>query len=250
MWYNSPKIAKIAREFWSNSGFDFFPGCDIFRVLTLALPLDIVVLPQLSLLSIEQWFEHRQVHIDIYANDRVLHGFIVTYASSGIIFINDCDCEEERRYTLAHEASHFLLDYKIPRDIAINKLGPGIREVLDGIREPSIQERVDGLLSAVRIGPYMHLIEKQGNGSFVCNKIYEAEQNADMLALELLSPQAMVIREVKKGEHHLDYSGFRTKCLHLLMENFRLPENIASQYSSRLSHIAAGSPSTMRKLGF
>ena len=120
------KISVIAREFWKTAGYNEKVPKDIYGAVNLVLPLDIINLSELSLRKIVLWLKKRNVTLNISIDDRALHGFILTYKGSGFIFINGTDSENERRYTVAHETSHFLLDYKIPRDRAIEKLGDDI----------------------------------------------------------------------------------------------------------------------------
>ncbi|HLG40899.1 MAG TPA: ImmA/IrrE family metallo-endopeptidase [Chitinophagaceae bacterium] len=246
----NPYITKLAREFWSLAGLRFIPGCDIIGAVNFILPVDIVSLSELSLCKVEEWFLARNIVVNIEADERLLHGFILTNAGRGIIFINGTDSEEERRYTVAHETAHFLQDYKIPRDKAIEKVGERISEVLDGLREPTLEERVDGLLGSVRVKPYSHLLEKNGDGSFYSCRIYDSENDADSLAVELLAPHSEVIRRTKVGTKKISFNEFRNKCQGILIDTYRLPNDIAREYAIRLSYVAVGPPSFMEKLGF
>lgn len=242
-------IAKIAKEFWRDSKQKFSPGCDIVNAVSLTLPLDIVCLSELSLKRVEQWLSERGVQILIAVNERPLHGFIMTHGGSGTIFINGTDTEEERRYTVAHETAHFLLDYKIPRDRAIEKLGDKIAEVLDGLRQPTIEERVDGILGYVKVRSYAHLLEKKGDGSFNSIRVYDSENYADELAIELLAPHATIVKELKENKK-VSFKSFREKSHQVLLEKYKLPEIIAREYSIRLSYTVLGAPSLLEKLGF
>lgn len=245
-----PHIARIAREFWSKAGKRRLPTFDIVGAVSLILPVDIVSLSELSLKKVEQWLSERKVVLNIDMNDRHLHGFILTFKGSGFIFINGTDSEEERRFTVAHEASHFILDYKLPRVKAIEKFGPKIIEVLDGDRNPTNEERIDGLLSSVSVQPYTHLLEKVGDGSFDSIKIFDSENDADALAVELLAPSANVIKDTKIGNPKISFDDFRTHSLQILREKYMLPEAVAKDYSLRLSYVATGGPSLLSKLGF
>jgi len=247
--FNHSHIAKISRKFWSLSRIKFTPGADIVDAVNLLLPIDMVNLPELTLSKVNQWLSERHIFTGIEADERSLHGFILTHAGSGIMFLNETDTEEERRYTVAHEASHFILDYKMPRDRAIKKLGPKITEVLDGYREPTKEERVDGFLRSIVLAPFTHLLEKTGNGSFSYARVYDAEINADALAVEMLAPQANVIKALNKRLQKTSFSDFRERCKLLLINNYRLPASIAKEYSLRLTYIVIGPPSLLDKLG-
>src|SRR5687767_10767614 len=149
MKFISPIVTQTAKDFWKKAGGnDVFP-CDISGAVSLVLPIDIVSLSELSVQKIQNWLVARKVFLDLEVDDRLLHGFILISRGSGFIFINGTDSEEERRYTIAHETGHFLSDYKLPRELAVKKLGESILEVMDGYREPTLEERIDGTLASV-----------------------------------------------------------------------------------------------------
>src|SRR6478736_3982828 len=125
----SPLTIQTAKEFWKTAGNNSSYPCDISGAVSLALPIDIVCLSELSLKKIENWLTERKVFFELEISDRLLHGFILISRGCGFIFVNGTDSEEERRYTIAHEAGHYLLDYKLPRDAAVKKLGKSILEV-------------------------------------------------------------------------------------------------------------------------
>jgi Zn-dependent peptidase ImmA (M78 family) len=179
-----------------------------------------------------------------------LHGFILISRGSGFIFVNGMDIEEERRYTIAHEASHFLLDYKTPRDVAMKKLGESILEVMDGFREPTIEERIDGTLTSVTIKPYTHLLEKVGDGTFNNIEILNSENEADALALELLAPSSIVIKDINPNKNRISFYDFKNQCYQILRSKYLIPDSIAVAYSSKLAYTATGAPSLVSKLGF
>jgi Zn-dependent peptidase ImmA (M78 family) len=245
-----PHIVKTAREFWSKIDQKINPPYDISGAVNLILPIDIISLSELSLRRIEQWLKERSIFLNIEVDDRDLHGFILFFRGSGFIFINGTDHEDERRYTIAHEASHFILEYQQPRDKAIKKLGNQIKEVLDGYREPTPQERIDGLITAVNLQPFMHLLEKAGDGSFNSIKIFNSENDADDLALELLAPNSYIIKGIVTSKEKLPFEDFKERCFRILMKKYKLPESIAKQYSVRLAYVATGAPSILSKLGF
>ncbi|WP_276348834.1 ImmA/IrrE family metallo-endopeptidase [Daejeonella sp. JGW-45] len=246
-----PHIVNIASNFWKKAGLGKTQPVDIKGAVYLTLPVDVVDdIPELSLRKIEKWLIQRNIPISIDIDDREIHGFILTANSCGFIFINATDPEEERRYTLAHELSHFILDYKIPRDRAIGKLGTAILEVLDGHREPSLAERIDGVLTAIEIKPYTHLLEKKGDGSFESMRVFEAETEADMLALELIAPCAKVVKAAKNGKSKPAFSEFRSNCHKVLKETYGLPGSIIEEYASRIAYATTGGPSLLTKLGY
>lgn len=244
-------IETIAKNFWCQVGrAKSGPPYDIAGAISLQMPLDIVSLSELTLGKIDQWLVNKGIKIPISVNDRYLHGFILVKKGTGFIFVNGTDNEDERLYTIAHEASHFILDYKIPRDMAIAKIGDGVENVLDGLRQPTLDEQINGIISGISVQPFTHLLEKDGDGSFTNIKVFDAENNADALAIELLAPHNEVIKATLCGRKKMPFDLFDQLCLDLLISKYRVPETIAKQYSKRLAYFVTGGPSIMNKLGF
>lgn len=246
----SPIINHVAKDFWIRAGGNKLFPCDITGAVNLALPIDIVSLSELSLKKIETWLTQRKVFLDLGIDDRLLHGFILISRGTGFIFVNGTDSEEERRYTIAHEAGHFLLDYERPRRNAIIKLGEKIVEVMDGYREATNEEQIDGILTSVSIKPYTHLLEKNSNGSFSNMNILNAENDADALALELLAPYATIIKDTNPNRNKISFYDFKNQCYQILRNKYLIPDSIAEAYSSKLAYAEIGSPSLAEKLGF
>ncbi|MBS1543478.1 MAG: ImmA/IrrE family metallo-endopeptidase [Bacteroidetes bacterium] len=242
-------LSSIAKVFWEQAGVTGPHPRDISGAVSLKLPIDIICLSDLTLKRIQDWLIKRKVVLNIEVDDRLLHGFILLSRGAGFIFINGTDKEEERRYTIAHEVSHFLLDYKMPRDLAVEKLGKSILEVLNGFREPTEVERIDGTLSGVKIKPYTHLLEKTGDGSFGDMRILESEDDADNLALELLAPRSMVLRDLSPRGIKISFYDFKSQCYQVLRSKYLIPDAIAERYSLKLTYAAIGPPSLVSKLG-
>lgn len=181
--------------------------------------------------------------------DRLLHGFLLTQHGDGIIFINGTDSEPERRFTLAHEVAHFLIEYYLPRQKAIREFGEGIIEVLNGLRKPTVDERVHGLVKSISVKTSTHLVEKFGKGDFLKHKIWQAENDADELAIELLAPFHKVCLIVKSMPDTTDTShNLLGEVYELLTNRFLLPESISDNYSHRIVHAIRGGESVREKL--
>jgi Zn-dependent peptidase ImmA (M78 family) len=249
MRFISSIVTQAGKDFWKRAGGNGAFPCDISGAVNLVLPIDIVSLSELSVIKIQNWLIARKVFLDLEIDDRLLHGFIIISKGSGFIFVNGTDTEEERRYTIAHEVSHFLLDYKLPRELAVKKLGESILEVLDGYREPTLEERIDGTLTSVTIKPYTHLLEKTGDGTFDSMNIQNSENNADALALELLAPSTNVIKDTNPARAKISFYDFKNKCYLILRSKYLIPDSIAETYSSKLAYLATGAPSLVSRLG-
>ena len=83
--------------------------------------------------------------------DRRLRGCIIAGRGEAIIFTDPDDTTADQRFTLAHELSHYALDYELPRERAVRRLGNLILPVLDGERAPAPSERIDAALEGVPI---------------------------------------------------------------------------------------------------
>jgi hypothetical protein len=162
--------------------------------------------------------------------DRELHGCLVARAGRGLIFVDETDHENERRFTVAHEAAHFVLEYLVPRQRAMDHFGPGIAAVLDGARPPSLAERLSAVLDSVPIGVRIHLMERSESGSVCRWDVLEAEAHADRLALELLAPEPAVRRALKT-------SGATTTddAVAFVKDRFGLPSHGARAYVELLA---------------
>ncbi|HVX01394.1 MAG TPA: ImmA/IrrE family metallo-endopeptidase [Candidatus Babeliaceae bacterium] len=244
-------IEAIAKDFWNKARRSKLgPPYDISGAISFLLPIDIITLSELTLGKINEWLVNNGITLPIRVNDRHLHGFILIKKGIGIIFVNGTDSEEERSFTLAHEASHFILDYKAPRDKAIEKIGNGVENVLDGLRQPTLDEQISSIISGVSVKAFTHLLEKEGDGSFENIKVFDAENNADALAIELLAPYNEVIKATLGGRSKMAFDLFVRDCVDLLTSKYRLPAPIAKQYAKRIAYFVTGGASIMNKLGF
>jgi Zn-dependent protease with chaperone function len=155
-----------------------------------------------------------------------------------VVFLDSEMPEDERRFTLAHELAHFLLDYRAPRMRALVALGEGVRPVLDGLRPPSVEERVHALLEGTPLGVVGHLMERPTAG-LPSSAVLSIETRADRLALELLAPAALVLEKVK-GLRRMPYRERVDALAALLVREHGLPAGIAGRYASGLLHSHVG----------
>jgi hypothetical protein len=151
--------------------------------------------------------------------DRPLRGCLVAFRGRGLVFVEGNDDATEIQLTLAHEAAHFLCHYVAPRDDAIARLGPQILEVLDGIRAPTNEERLAGVLRGCPIGQYRHLMSRNHTGAVLSVDVERAETEADLVALELLAPADAVARLCRQQKGHVD----EMIALGVLKREFQIP---------------------------
>ncbi len=180
---------EIAEAFWRLSGLpETFPR-DIFTACIWTLPVGVIWITGLTGSAVASYLPSSQnaEQLGQYAFSP-LYGCLVAAKGAGIIFLERDMPQSEASFTVAHEVSHFLMDYLIPRERALSKMGEGIRPVLDGERAPAVDERVDALLCGIPLGTYVNATPRERR-SF-------SEDRADMLALELLAPARRVLQEI------------------------------------------------------
>lgn len=222
--------------FWQRCGaaefsYDLFP-----QLIELAFPIKIVRLPTLSLHNIEIWLARRGGNYTFNCQSRAVRGCLVAYSGKGILFIDSQDEQQQQIFTIAHEVGHFLLDYWIPRQDAIAKMGSEIEGVLDGHRDPTHGERLKALFNKISVGIHINLMER---GTLSNSDIWEIEDNADRVALGLLAPpdllQPAIDALVGSYEERL------VTLSSILSEQYSLPNIIAQGYAvSLLSHFGHG----------
>lgn len=222
-------VAETAESFWITAGEpEPFPR-NLRRAIARALPLTIVLLPQLSVRAAEDWLEQQGAHISVDVRNRPLRACLVSRFGHGMIFVDGVDSEHEQRFSIAHELAHFLRDYMLPRQRAIQRLGAGVLEGLDGIRPVLPDERMKGLLARVPVDVHVHLMDRQEPWG-ASTAIDTAEGNADRLAFELLAPWETVRHEMQE----LGMAQNRQAALVLLAMHYGLPRVQADRYAQLL----------------
>ena len=224
-------VERMATEFWEAAGGgESFPRSMESSVIW-ALPVAIVKLPALSIASVEKWLIDRDMQIDLDGRNRALRGCVVAFSGKGVILLDERDGPDERRFSLAHETAHFIVEYSSPRKLAEERLGVRVLEVLDGLRPPSFRERGSALLSNTPIGVYRHFMSRSAGGDIQCCRVERAEREADRLALELLAPE-----EAVRGL--LPNSPTKSNIVNCLNEYFGLPKAVAMRYSCEFSSVS------------
>lgn len=238
MWLDTVSQEAVSR-FWQSCGQpEPFPRT-LEGSIALALPLTVVKLPHLKLNLIETWLARRGVAFRFHCRSRSVRGCLVASGGQGAVFVDGADPDDERRFTLAHETAHFLMDYRLPRETVARKFGPAILDVFDGHRAPSVTERVHSALAGVSIGVYTKLMERdQANDGFDSG-VWKIEDRADKVALALLAPPESVLAAADTAAH--TFAERQASITALLVQQFGLPRAIAPVYGhSLLSSIGRG----------
>lgn len=231
MWLDNASQRAI-EQFWQRCGeIEPFPR-NLERAISLALPLTLVKLPHLGLYGVESWFEDRGTSFRFNCRSRAVRGCLVAFGGKGLVFVDGADPEDEVRFTIAHEAGHFIVDYLLIRQRAISKLGAKITEVFDGLRLPSVAERVHALLGGASLGVYTDLMEREDVGPLAASEVWDIEDRADRLALALLAPPEDVLSEADTSAATFDER--RASVIEVLHGRFGLPASVAEIYAISL----------------
>jgi hypothetical protein len=242
------EVSGIAFDFWTRSRVKMpFPRA-LEPAVFVVLPLAVVRLPSLRLRRAVEWLNRHGIAHRNDASDRPLHGYLIARGGLGIVFLDGTDPHDEQHFSLAHEVAHFLYDYLRPRTLAIRALGSGIEEVLDGLRSPTAEERLAGVLRGVPLGVYFHLGRRSSHGHIEDPNILHIEDKADQLALELLAPLAGVVASIRNRLPLQDGSS-EDGVVSLLRERYGLPQGIARVYAGTVLSAAQSGRSFREWLG-
>jgi hypothetical protein len=182
----------MAERVWAEVGHAPPVPRDIILPLAGTFELAVVFISRLSIARAREWLACRgRAGIGEYP-DRPLSGCLLARRGSGIIFVDGTQPDEERRFAVAHEFAHLFQHYLVPRRLALARFGADILPVLDGDRDPTPSERLSGILHGIPLGNFGDLLERDPSGA-VSATIAVHENEADLLALELLAPQGEVI---------------------------------------------------------
>lgn len=239
-------VAKIARTFWEGAGeMGEWPRDLSTAIILSSYPLSIEEIPRLNTKVVEEWFAQQETVFKFPCERTDLHGCLAVRRGRGFIFVDESDTAKEKRFTLAHELSHFILDYHLPRQQALQRFGEKILEVFDGDRPPTIAEQVEGILHSVEIQPDYRLLQSGGEGIYASSKSWNAEERADRLAYELIAPADSVYPQVEEDSFYAALESIRN----VLAEKYKLPPLVIEPYAHNLAARLTGGPSSLSYMG-
>jgi hypothetical protein len=230
-------LGKALDRFWgAEEAPETFPR-DLYLPILLNLPIAIIEIDGLTVNLLDRWLQRHQLPALAAVADRPLRGCLTAYAGVGILFVDRTDDPNQRRLTMAHEAGHFIVDYLLPReDVARRR--PSLLAVLDGERGPTDAERFDALLADAPIGFHTHLLERDAHGGHLSTITAEVEDRAERLALELLAPLQLVLRETAKVANTSDSRA-------VLRDRFGLPAGVATRYANHIERFQPRRPQSL-----
>lgn len=236
MWLDNASQDTV-NLFWQLCGeAEPFPR-SLERPTALALPVALVKLPRLRLRDVESWLQRRRISFQFNCQSRVVRGCLIAFGGQGLIFVDGADPDDERRFTLAHEIAHFIVDYWQPRERAIRRFGDAITEVLDGLRQPSVNERLYALLVSTPVGLHTNWMERDEADA----KVWDIEGRADRIALALLAPSDSVLSVADVSAPTFDQR--QTAIVSILCQEFGLPTSVARSYGRSLLTAVGKGPS-------
>jgi hypothetical protein len=219
-------VRELAETFWREAGVVVpFPRSLREAALRTSFELTIKELSSLSIDTVENHLAHQGIHWRCGAADRPLHACLFAFEGAGWIFLDRDDQQRERNWSLAHELAHFLRHYWQLRQRAVEALGKGILDALDGRRSFLPGERLRALLRSAPSGAHVHLMHRDAVA--VPPDVAQAEREADRLAWELLAPADEVLAQLG------DDGGF-DEAVTLLEDVFGLPPVAAQEYANAL----------------
>lgn len=214
-------VCELARRFWDEAGdAPPFPR-DLRDALAFVDAVRVIDVPNLTLSRAADALAGYGVPFDRTQPDRALAGCFCGHRGRGFILYDPLLSPAEVRFTLAHETAHWLRDYADPRHKVAKRLGAKALEVLDGTRAPTPEERFAGVLRAVPVGPFAHVLDRDRFGRVCSEGARESEAAADRLAFELLAPFEALRRHIGNE-------------LDALTSVFGLPEPEALRYAAAL----------------
>src|SRR2546423_1216352 len=245
MWLDNASREAV-EQFWQRCGeVEPFPR-SLGRAVTLALPVALVKLSRPMLRDIERWLERRGLPLSFGCRSRAVRGCLIAFGGRGLIFVDGADPDDERRFSVAHEVGHFIVDYWLAREAAISKFGEQVTEVFDGLRPPSVTERVHALLADTQLGVYRNLMERDGAGGTARSEVWSIEDRADRVALALLAPPDEVLScaDISAASFEERQDGL----IGVLRERFGLSAPVADTYATTLLADAGRGPSWVESL--
>ena len=240
--------AHWASWFWKRAGGRSAPPVDIGYAATCALAIGIRPINGLTTSTAMGHLENIGFPCADGVDERELHGCIAVGPRGAMILVEMRDDEAQRRFTIAHEVAHYILEVHRHHRRAAQKMGLYYVDILYGSREAAPSERIDAWLNNVRSSAITHFMDRDPNGRYGCGTTLEAECVADRLAIEILAPRAEMVRDA------LDYGKLPFRDLsdavrQIAEQRFGLPGAVAAPHANRIAWSLTRGPSTAERFG-
>lgn len=213
-------------------------------ILSKYFPVVVVVLPNLAVFTMFQWFQAYQLPVPKILtgqNNIQLHAGIIARGGGAVIFLNGVDDAIQRRYSLAHEAGHYFMDHFFPRQDIIKRLGISALEIVDGLRSQTPEERMHAILNHTSLTFFTHFFENSNQPEYSRST---AESHADAFSLEALAPSKSILSLLSGLMAH---SSEIPRVMQVLETQFCLPYNIAYLYAHHICYDYGCPPDIRRR---
>ena len=241
----------ISNEYWAGwfwrraGGRKGFPA-DIGYAAMSALEVYVEEVEGLTTLTAASYAGGAGVRNAVGVSERGLRGCVVVGRQGAAILVERSDSEAEKRFTIAHEVAHYILEVKRHRERAADRLGPEFVDALYGLREATPAERIDAWLNNARSEAFAHFMDRAPGGGYGCSRTLNAECQADDLAVEILAPRS----ELAAAISSMGFSESLKVAREVADRRFGLPKGIADQYADRVVRQSKGGPSSAERFGF
>lgn len=240
--------AYWANWFWKRAGGRPLPPVDIGYAATCALAIGIRPITGLTTSTAVGHLESIGIECAGDVNEHELHGCIAVGPRGAMILVEMRDDEAQRRFTIAHEVSHYILEVHRHHKRAAQRMGRDYVDILYGSREAAPTERIDAWLNNVRSSAITHFMDRDPSGRYGCGETLEAECVADRLALETLAPRAEMVR-VASDCGKMPFRDLVDATRRIAEQRFGLPGAVAAPYAGRIAWRLTGGPSTAERFG-
>lgn len=232
--------------FWKRAGGRFDYPADIAYAATCALDVYVDEVAGLTPVSAAAHIGREELCPLGGADERSLHGCVIVSRSGAAVLVEKCDDEAEKRFTIAHEVSHYIVEVKQRHERAADRMGRDFADTLYGLREPTLTELIDAWLNNTRSEAFAHFMDRTPGGGYGCSRTLEAECLADDLALEILAPRSEITAVISS----MGLSESLKVARRVAERRFGLPNDIADRYAGRVVWQSKGGPSTAERFGF
>ena len=238
-----------ASWFWRRAGGRSTHPVDIGYAATCALEVGIRSVAGLTMFTAVDHLRRVGVRCPESVSERKLHGCIAVGPRGATILVEMHDADAQRRFTIAHEVSHYILEVRRHHRRAARRMGRDYVGILYGSREATPTERVDAWLKNVLFSPFAHFIDRTPGGGYGCGQTLEAECVADRLAIEILAPRAELRRAVR-ANRRLPLSAMINEARRIAEQRFGLPDTVAERYAVGIVWEMRGGRSIAERFGF
>ncbi|MYE54390.1 MAG: ImmA/IrrE family metallo-endopeptidase [Chloroflexi bacterium] len=235
--------------FWKRAGGRPSLPADIGYAAMCALEVYVEQVDNLTTVTAASRIEGVGIRRPAGVSERRIHGCLAVGRRGAAILVEESDNAAQKRFTIAHECAHFILEVRTNQKRAAIRLGPDFSRVLHGLREATPTERIDARLNNVRSDALVHFMDRTAAGGYGCGRIHEAECLADDLAVEILAPRSELIKSLSSFGP-MDFSESLSAARRTAKRRFGLPETIADWYANRVVWQLKGGPSSAERFGF